>query len=94
MSLLFINTKDLQMKMKLLLALGLAQMVTSPLWASEAIETLAVFGGANGANPGNIIQGSHGDFYGTTYTGGTLSGCSRCSTSSWRWTCKARNKWC
>ena len=71
MSLLFINTKDLQMKMKLLLALGLAQMMTAPLWAGEAIETLAIFGGANGANPGNIIQGSHGDFYGTTYTGGT-----------------------
>jgi uncharacterized repeat protein (TIGR03803 family) len=65
------------MKLKLLAALGAAQLLTAPIWAAEttnggeAIETLAVFGGANGANPGNIIQGSQGDFYGTTYTGGT-----------------------
>jgi uncharacterized repeat protein (TIGR03803 family) len=72
------NTKGLQMKFKILAALSAAQLLTAPLWAAEsnqsggeAIETLAIFGGSNGANPGNIIQGSHGDFYGTTYTGGT-----------------------
>jgi uncharacterized repeat protein (TIGR03803 family) len=66
------------MKFKILMALGAAQLLTAPLWAvesnqmgGESIETLAIFGGSNGANPGNIIQGSHGDFYGTTYTGGT-----------------------
>jgi uncharacterized repeat protein (TIGR03803 family) len=73
MSLLLINTKALQMKMKLLLALGVAQLLTAPAWAGEAIETLAIFDGSNGANPGNIIQGQHGDFYGTTYTGGTYN---------------------
>jgi uncharacterized repeat protein (TIGR03803 family) len=59
------------MKMRLLLVVGAAQLLTAPVWAGEAIETLAVFGGSQGTNPGNIIQGSHGDFYGTTYTGGT-----------------------
>jgi len=54
-------------------------LLTSPVWAAESfgqssgesIETLAVFDGSTGTNPGNIIQGQHGDFYGTTYTGGT-----------------------
>ena len=39
--------------------------------SGEQIETLAVFDGANGSNPGNIIQGAHGDFFGSTYSGGT-----------------------
>jgi uncharacterized repeat protein (TIGR03803 family) len=67
------------MKLTLLAALSAAQLLAAPVFAAEfgstggeAIETLAIFGGSNGgANPGNIIQGSHGDFYGTTYTGGT-----------------------
>jgi uncharacterized repeat protein (TIGR03803 family) len=74
------NTKGLQMKSKILAAFGAAPILfTAPLWAAESfgqssgesIETLAVFNGSTGANPGNIIQGQHGDFYGTTYTGGT-----------------------
>ena len=53
------------------------QIMTVPVWAfmagtsGEQIETLAVFDGANGSNPGNIIQGAHGDFFGSTYAGGT-----------------------
>lgn len=68
------------MKSKLIAALSAASILSAaPIWAAESfgqssgesIETLAIFGGSNGTNPGNIIQGHHGDFFGTTYTGGT-----------------------
>jgi uncharacterized repeat protein (TIGR03803 family) len=57
--------------------LAAAPLLSGTAWAviqdgsGEQIETLAVFDGTNGSNPGNIIQGAHGDFFGTTYTGGT-----------------------
>jgi uncharacterized repeat protein (TIGR03803 family) len=77
MCLLLMNTKGLQMKFKFLAALAAAPLLSGTAWAviqdssGEQIETLAVFDGANGSNPGNIIQGAHGDFFGSTYTGGT-----------------------
>jgi len=36
-----------------------------------ALTTLVLFTGANGANPGALMQGSNGNFYGTTYSGGS-----------------------
>jgi uncharacterized repeat protein (TIGR03803 family) len=39
---------------------------------SQTFQTLATFNGANGSQPaGPLIQGSDGNFYGTTFTGGT-----------------------
>ena len=39
--------------------------------AEQNLETLVSFTGDNGANPESIVQGPHGNFYGTTYSGGT-----------------------
>jgi uncharacterized repeat protein (TIGR03803 family) len=49
--------------------LGLV-VATSSLQGEETIETLATFTGPNGAYPGYLLQDKHGNFYGTTYTGG------------------------
>jgi uncharacterized repeat protein (TIGR03803 family) len=70
MSFLFMNTKRPLTKLNIILVLAAAQLVCGPVWGEEQIETLAVFNGSNGTHPGNIIQGQHGDFYGTTYDGG------------------------
>jgi uncharacterized repeat protein (TIGR03803 family) len=44
-----------------------------PLTASaeQTLETLVSFNGQNGSNPESIVQGPNGNFYGTTYNGGT-----------------------
>src|SRR6202789_1418985 len=38
--------------------------------AEQTLETLVSFNGQNGSNPESIVQGPHGNFYGTTYSGG------------------------
>jgi uncharacterized repeat protein (TIGR03803 family) len=38
--------------------------------AEQTLETLVSFSGQNGSNPESIVQGPHGNFYGTTYSGG------------------------
>src|SRR5437879_2495301 len=43
--------------------------------ADVALTTLVSFAGANGSNPfAGLVQGSDGNFYGTTFTGGTSDG--------------------
>ena len=39
--------------------------------AQDVLTTLVNFGGKNGSDPGSLIQGSDGNFYGTTDIGGT-----------------------
>ena len=52
-------------------------MTTKIYSVSQTLTTLTSFDGANGANPwyGNLVQGIDGNFYGTTYQGGTGTGC-------------------
>jgi uncharacterized repeat protein (TIGR03803 family) len=45
-------------------------LLTQTLRADEAIETLVTFNGPNGAFPGSVTEGPHGELYGTTYSGG------------------------
>ncbi|HUB66723.1 MAG TPA: choice-of-anchor tandem repeat GloVer-containing protein [Candidatus Methylacidiphilales bacterium] len=53
-----------------ILALLASVLPIQNLCAEETVETLATFTGPNGAYPGYILQDHHGNFYGTTYTGG------------------------
>ena len=51
--------------------LGLADAQTAPV-ITAPFTTLNSFAGANGSNPkGTLVQGSDGNFYGTTYSGGS-----------------------
>ena len=45
--------------------------VAGTAYAEQNLETLVSFTGKNGSNPESIVQGPHGNFYGTTYSGGT-----------------------
>jgi uncharacterized repeat protein (TIGR03803 family) len=51
-------------------ALG-SMLFTTGLRADQSLETLVSFSGNNGANPESVVVGPHGNFYGTTYSGGT-----------------------
>jgi uncharacterized repeat protein (TIGR03803 family) len=57
---------------QLLSVLAAASLLSSlQARAEQTLETLVSFSGQNGSNPESIVQGPHGNFYGTTYSGGT-----------------------
>ncbi len=64
------NTRHNRLPLLSLLAMG-AALSTSALRADQTLETLVTFSGDNGSNPESIVQGPHGNFYGTTYNGGS-----------------------
>ncbi len=56
----------------LILVFWLSAAIASP---AQTLTTLANFGGANGSNPtAGLVQGADGNFYGTTFYGGTGAG--------------------
>src|ERR1035437_6240856 len=47
-------------------------LASASLIGAQKLQTLCSFAGTNGGSPvGNLIQGNDGNFYGTTYSGGT-----------------------
>ena len=54
-----------------LITLLTGTLSVSALHGDQTLETLVSFTGNNGSNPESIVQGPHGNFYGTTYSGGT-----------------------
>jgi uncharacterized repeat protein (TIGR03803 family) len=59
-------------KLSLKFAVALLIMVSSPLVGAQTLQTLCLFNSTNGANPwGGLTLGSDGNFYGTTFYGGS-----------------------
>jgi len=63
------NIQNYRFNLLRLLAVG-GVLTSLALRADQTLETLVTFSGDNGSNPESIVQGPHGNFYGTTYNGG------------------------